>query len=265
MKLNIKYAAVSPISHNGDEILSTIAPFRRQKINYNGEIIDVPAVSGNSFRGVWRRLGADILMKLLGLEKVKPELYHILFAGGALEGSNEDEQVLFKREIREKIPFLSVFGSAINTFILEGKLSSGFGYVVSKECEQMTDIKSERSIYEFLSTEFYTRREDYEAEKNEVVDGTVQMKYECETLIAGTELQQTLILKSDKDNEIGCFMSILKEWNDNGAVIGGVSRAGHGRVKIEGINFDDYKDQIEGYKKYCIDNAEIIKELLLKL
>lgn len=264
MKLDIKYKALSPISHNGDEVLSTVSPFRRQKVDYNDEIIDIPVLSGNGFRGVWRRIGAKHLLDSLGIENINPDLYHMLFAGGALTGSTEEEQVLYKREIREKVPFLSVFGSAMGNFMLSGKLSSGFGYVISEETKTFTGIESERSIYEYLSTEFYTRRDDYEAGSAEDVADTVQMKYETEVLIAGTELLQTVILKDCTELEIGCFMNILQLWKKDGAIIGGVARVGHGRVEFD-IDFDNYREQIEEYNSYIQENKETIKQYILGL
>jgi len=251
MKLDIRYKALSPISHNGDEVLSTVSPFRRQKVNYEENIIDIPVLSGNGFRGNWRRIGAKHLLDNLGVEKVSPDLYHMLFAGGALTGSTEDEQVTYKKEIRRLIPFLSVFGSAMGNFMLSGKLSSGFGYVISQETVKFTGIESNRTIYEFLSTEFYTRREDYEADETEV-------------LIAGTEIMQTVILKSCTDIEIGCFMSILQNWEKEGAIVGGVSRAGHGRVEFN-IDFNIFQKEIEAYQTHLKENKEIIKEFIIGL
>jgi hypothetical protein len=265
MKLDIRYKALSPISHNGDEVLSTVSPFRRQKVDYAGNIIDIPVLSGNGFRGNWRRIGAKHLLDNLGIEKVSPDLYHMLFAGGALTGSTEDEQVTYKKEIRRLMPFLSVFGSAMGSFMLSGKLSSGFGYVISEETEQFTGIKSNRTIYEFLSTEFYTRREDYEADRgDEIPEKTVQMKYETEVLIAGTEIMQTVILKSCTDIEIGCFMNILQQWQKEGAIIGGVARAGHGRVDFD-IDFSEYQDKIYKYNDYIKENTQEISSFLTGL
>jgi hypothetical protein len=264
MKLDVIYTALSPISHNSDETLSTVSPFRRQKVNYNNEIIDIPVLSGNSFRGVWRRIGAKHLIESLNIEKIDAKLYHLLFAGGALTGSTEDEQIQHKRKIRELVPFLSVFGSSMGNFMLSGKLSSGFGYVISEETEQFTNEKSNRSVYEFLSTEFYTRREDFETENDSETADTIQMKYETEVLISGTKIKQTLIFKDFNGLELGCFMNILQIWKNQGAVIGGVNRVGHGRVDFN-IDFDKYKEYIEKYENFLADNYDTIKDFLVML
>jgi CRISPR/Cas system-associated protein Cas7 (RAMP superfamily) len=95
IKKNIVYTALSPLSHNGDETLSTTAPFRRQTVLFNNEIIEIPVISGNSIRGIWRRLGAKYLIEKIGLkeEEISAELYHKLFTGGSLNSSVDHAQI----------------------------------------------------------------------------------------------------------------------------------------------------------------------------
>lgn len=265
IKKNIIYTALSPLSHNGDEILSTTAPFRRQTILYDNEIIEIPVISGNSIRGIWRRLGAKYLIEKLGLkeEEISAELYHKLFTGGSLNSSVDHAQITYRREVRRLIPFLSIFGSALDSFILKGKIVSSFLYPVSAETQQFTGIKSDKEVYGCLGIEFYTRRDDYEEKKDEFIEKSDQMKYEGEVIIPGTELSQLVILDSNHENEIGCFMQIIKDFTEK-PLIGGVGRAGHGQVSLN-LNYKEFEKEIEVYNNFLTENKEEIKELLLKL
>lgn len=265
IKLNINYEALSPISHNGDETLSNTVPFRRQSIIVDNEVEEVPVISGNSLRGVWRRIGAKNLIEILGItqDECNADLYHKLFTGGSLNSSTDDIQITYRREVREKIPFLSVFGSALDNFILKGKLIIGFMYPVCKQTKKYTGIESDDDVYKFISTEFYTRRDDYEEGKDEVIEKSEQMIYEGEVLIAGTKFNQIVILDTEHYREIGCFMKVLQLFNEK-SYIGGVSRVGHGHVKFD-VDFTKYEKYIKEYEDYLQENKEEIKSFLLKL
>jgi hypothetical protein len=259
-RLNIIYEATSPISHGGDETLSNISPFRRSKMNLKGKIIDLPVVTGNSIRGVWRRLGMIELLKLIELEKDSLNIatYHLLFTGGSLTAGSEDTQTLRKREIREILPFLSIFGSAITNDMLAGKLSSGILYPVSFETEEITSIPEEKSIYEFISTEFFTRKDDFEEDEK---TGTNQMIYETEVMIAGTKFFQDVTLKNVNEIEQGAFFHMLEIFQKN-SVIGGKNNVGHGRIKFD-FDFEKERENINKYVNFVIENKEKIKDYII--
>ena len=265
IKENILYTALSPISHNGDETLSNTVPFRRQTIVVGDEVEEVPVISGNSIRGIWRRLGAQHLLDAVGLtqEECKVDLYHKLFTGGSLNSSSDDIQVTFRREVRAKVPFLSIFGTALDSFILKGKLICSFMYPVCRQTTKYTGIESEKDVYEFISSEFYTRRDDYEEQQDEVIDKSNQMIYDGEVLIAGTKFNQILILDTPHSIEIGCFFNILKLFKEK-PFIGGVSRAGHGQVDFN-LDFSKYEKEINEYNEFLKENKEDIKSFLIGL
>lgn len=262
---NVRYKALSPISHNGDETLSNTVPFRRQSIVVDSEVEEVPVISGNSIRGIWRRIGARHLLDTLGIneDECSVDLYHKLATGGSLSSSKDDIQALYRREVREKVPFLSIFGTALDSFILKGKIISGFLYPICKQTQKYTAIKTDDDIYKFISTEFYTRKDDYEEACGEELEKSDQMIYEGEVLIAGTEFNQTLIIDSPHPREIGCFFKIMQLFKEK-PFIGGVSRAGHGQVEFD-IDFSKYEKEIKDYENYLEENKEELKEFLLKL
>ncbi|MCZ4590637.1 hypothetical protein O4328_44720 [Rhodococcus opacus] len=62
----------SPISHRG-ELIGTTAICRRMKVlQPDGSVELVPVISGNSFRGVLRRIGEELLRDVLGYEGKLP-------------------------------------------------------------------------------------------------------------------------------------------------------------------------------------------------
>jgi CRISPR/Cas system-associated protein Cas7 (RAMP superfamily) len=261
IRLKIKYTALSPISHNSDEALSNITSFRRQCIKNKDEVLEIPVVTGNSVRGILRRVGADMIINDLGMtkEELNVNLYHKFYTGGSLTKGTDEAKVNLKRSIREFLPNLSVFGTAMDDFILKGKLICGFLYPVSKQTETFTGIESTQDVYELLSTEFYTRRDDFEGESKE----TNQMLYETEVLIAGSELSQDIILDTDKEIEIGFFCKTLKKFSEK-PFIGGVSRAGHGKVEMD-INFSEYQKYIDKYDEFIeqrrVEIIEFVKTI----
>ncbi|EKT79054.1 hypothetical protein WSS_A29229 [Rhodococcus opacus M213] len=111
----IEMTARSPISHRG-ELIGTTAIGRRMKVlQPAGSVELVPVISGNSFRGVLRRIGEELLRDVLGYEGQLPlAVAHTLRNGGAIV-KTQAEPITGRRlhQLRELIPQLSVFGGAI--------------------------------------------------------------------------------------------------------------------------------------------------------
>ncbi len=107
--------ARSPISHRG-ELIGTTAIGRRMKIlQPDGSVELVPVISGNSFRGVLRRIGEELLRDVLGYEGQLPlAVAHTLRNGGAIV-KTQAEPITGRRlhQLRELVPQLSVFGGAV--------------------------------------------------------------------------------------------------------------------------------------------------------
>ncbi|WP_259465725.1 hypothetical protein [Rhodococcus opacus] len=123
----IEMAARSPISHRG-ELIGTTAIGRRMKIlQPDGSVELVPVISGNSFRGVLRRIGEELLRDVLDYEGQLPlAVAHTLRNGGAIV-KTQAEPITGRRlhQLRELIPQLSVFGGAIGAAPIDGCLRIG--------------------------------------------------------------------------------------------------------------------------------------------
>src|SRR5690554_6003612 len=173
--------AITPIHHGGDESTGARATLRRMKYLVDGKRVEIPVISGNAIRGVLRRLIMAHMLETLGYGKRTEEgeaddrmksmkAYHMLFSGGTLE-SVEDSGAIdlaLRRELRTSLPALSVFGSAIGNQMIEGKMKCGIAVPVCTELaafqpgEQATN-----SIYELLTDDFTTRKDDLHGEREE--------------------------------------------------------------------------------------------------
>lgn len=257
-------STLSPLAHNSDESLGVDTKFRRIQTIHDSKAIKVPVYSGNAFRGILRRLAAKQFCDLLdlGKESISDRLYYTFFTGGALQkGSSQDYiEVGKKREMREKIPFLSLFGTALQNQIIAGKLEIGLGIPCAKETEHMTGTPSELTIWEFLDEVFYVRKDDREDKQDEKKkdDAAQQMKYTIEVLIPGVVMQHRIVANYCSPVELACLGHAMQAMTASG-ILGGKSGTGHGRVKY------DYAPEFENpkpYLDYVTKNKESILEYI---
>jgi hypothetical protein len=114
--------AVSSLTHGG-ETRGTITLLRRERIRQpGGDAVYVPLISGNSFRGVLRRIGEDLLREVLGYDGQIPlAAAHALRGGGALaRTAAEPLSGQRLRQLRDLVPQLGVFGCAGGGRIIDG-------------------------------------------------------------------------------------------------------------------------------------------------
>lgn len=128
-RYSFKITAKSPIVHGEymDGVdTGNVMLFRRLPIvSFDDQVKSVPVLSGNSLRGVMRRLLTREFFDTLCFRHDK--LYLAMANGGALEKTLDQyvrpEKI---RETRELLPILSAFGSAMYTYMLPGVLNMGF-------------------------------------------------------------------------------------------------------------------------------------------
>jgi len=250
----------SPLTHGSDEVVGTDTKFRRMKFVVNGDIEEIPILSGNSIRGVMRRLGADDLLKRVEIDKVSDMMYYTLFSGGALkEGASARKiDIDIKRNIRKKIPFISIFGTALLQQMLPSKLEVGMAVPICLETREYTNINSDFSIWDLCDDIFYTRKDDLQ-ETKDVETETHQMKYTVEALASGTQLKHSFVLKGMNSIERACFYSILDKFGKEGS-LGGSSRIGHGK-----FTWDYVIENYALYYEFLEDNKEEIKGFIREL
>jgi len=253
-----KVKTLSPIHTGSDEVSGIDRGIRRREYLVAGETIEVPIISANSFRGILRRVIANDFVHLLGLElkTLVPSFYYLLFSGGALSKSEGVINITEREEFYKNIPMLRVFGGATGSAILPGLLIVEDLVPIVKELEEFTGYRSDISLYDVVSEEFGTRKDDYPY-KGEVETQTQQMLYRYEVLKAGIELILNIYLQNianelDEDLIIR-GLRLLKEEKR----IGAKSNIGLGRLK-----YPELPEEKGIYKKYIEENKEkIIKYL----
>lgn len=244
--------ALSSITHNGGEKNGTVTQLRREKfVQPNGRPIEIPVISGNSIRGKLRDIAAMDILTFAGTKiKVDADSFNLLFTGGSLESTGDSGINVEKvRQMRRDMPMLSVLGGSVGNVILPGKVEIGKLIPIAKETlhlipEQYHNAYTEepKSIWEYCQLEMYTRKDDAKDEvKKEFLqeaDGKkkerpVQMKYDTETIAAGTKFYWRICLKDTTDIETGAFLQTLNTWAEQNSQVGGNGRVGHGALNLE--------------------------------
>lgn len=252
--------ALSSISHNGGERNGTITQLRREKfVQPNGKVAKVPVISGNAIRGILRDRGMYSMLNELGygvegdgsVKGLSLQAFYFLFSGGALTSTGtEGINIETFREMREAIPLIGLFGGAVGNVIMPGKMKIGKLIPICSETAHLIPnrfISDEPStIWDFCQTEMYTRRDDekndrvrmliskpaieaqgYEAKKT----APQQMKYEVETLAAGTKFFWRITLEDVSDVEFEAFLATMLFFSKS-PNIGGKGAVGHGEISI---------------------------------
>lgn len=222
---------LAPMSHNDEVTLSTETKFRRMAYTIEGRKVEIPVYSGNAYRGRLRRLAMRRYLDALGVTECSPKLHYLLHAGGSLEkGSKQTaDPVGARREVRRLIPPLSLFGTALESYLVSGKLQVGIALPICRELVPYTEQPSDRSIWDCLTTVFYTRRDDLEDKPEEAP--VQQMKYQIEVLVPGTVLQHTFALLDASAIEASCFGDLMRAFEAE-PLLGGMAAKGHGRVHV---------------------------------
>jgi len=261
--------ALTSISHLGGT-LGTRSLLRREKvIQPNGEVEEVPIISGNGLRGLLRDRGMLHMLKQLGygvneetgeVVGLSLQAFYFLFSGGILESTPDYGLDLESaRRWRELVPLISLFGGAARNQILPGKLKVGKAIPI---CQETAHIIPQRflpqsllSIWDLIQEEAYTRKDDEKSEELRVfivpedrelvevrkrleeelgrkIGPKQQMRYHIETLAAGTQFYWELIVDDPTLLELDALVVVLGEFAKY-PFIGGRSSVGLGKVKVE--------------------------------
>lgn len=239
---------------------------RKMKVLYEGNPVLIPVISGNSIRGMMRRLGAQSFLKSLHLDpqKISRKLYYLLFSGGSLEagegkGKNKAAKAktvqLVSEELRKYIPLASLFGCSFHKQILQGKVLVDFLVPYVDETAALygkpkPGIRSSH-ITDWL---FYTRQDDPEQKEK-----TSQMIYQFEYVMPNVEFFHSFTLMGADDVETALFFHLLDELNKYGR-IGGKIAQGHGKVYFHYSLNENYS--AEPYFRFIAENKEEIIHFL---
>jgi len=268
LRLDGTITLLSPLSHIGESTGPDSWLSQDIIIGPDGQPVECFVYSGNAFRGILRDMAAQYMLDKLGGLKIPLEAFYLLFAGGALSGT-QSLDIDQARMYRRNIPMLSIFGGGVGNQILPGKIKMGAMYPLVAECQRvlpphlrdpkapswtrwtfeksftrMDDAKNDnRREYlaeaallpgqEQLALDGNVNQETGEVkQKKKEKDAPQQMRYTVEMLAAGAVLYQRIDLVDMNDLELGAFVSALAEFSKH-PYIGGKSGTGHGLCDIE--------------------------------
>lgn len=266
-KFDIKIRLLSPLMHYGDEMSGTMQTARKMPFRVGNEYIDIPVFSGNALRGIIRRLLMQDLLEKIGysVSSVSQNVYYTLFSGGALK-SGGGIDLEFKKMLKENCPALVLLGSAFGNQMTEGKMKVDISKPVCSEMNDYNVNKSDISIFDgMLSDVFHTRLDSLKSNVEVCGDceekQVVQMKYEAETLSAGTVLETGIYLECASELEVSCAEYALNLLKNHG-YIGGKSASGYGKISLE---FNNSDDNGELYKNFVDEHKEEIRNFIAYL
>lgn len=287
-----KVNALTQISHNGGEINGNVSAFRRMKVvQPNGKYIDIPHVSGNAVRGKLRDLCAKITLDALGEGndpmKASPELFQLLFSGGTLTSGNTQGDIDKHREMREKIPMISLFGGAWGNAILQGKMKINPFIPIAQETNHILPPafrdSAAPSVFTYLQLQMFTRRENtndmefqpyLERQPDQRIE-TSQMIYYTETMAAGTPFYWRVVLEDVTDEEFDLFLTVMSRF-ERVPVTGGKGSVGFGQIQIEQAEWKEMIKQDNSlsivnetteslYMRYISDKKDSISAFMKKI
>jgi len=255
--------AQAPIHHGGDEKAGNQSLVRRQSYIVDNSVIEIPVISGNSIRGILRRMIWDDLLERVEYTLTNMKIYHMLFTGGSLEAvDSKDSGVIdieMKRKLRAELPPLAVMGTALGNQMFEGKLKCAIAQPICSELREFLPedlpVQATTSIYELVSFDFMTRLDDVKEARQEG-EAAHQMLMNFEVINPGTVFVHSFTLDNPSDVEKAVLAHALNLWREK-PWVGGKSSVGYGNVKISYELDDD-----SAYLKFIEDNKEQICETL---
>jgi len=197
----------------------------------NKHIDYVPTISGNSIRGVLRRMAMYDYAKIAGITSFNQNQYHMLFTGGTLSDSTSFEDLGRRQELIQHCPMIGLFGSAIGNQTIQGELKVGQPRLLCREYKT-----SQLSYHEQIDVIFSTRHDSQKLENGILIEETSdekhQMKYEYEVFSPGSVFEHSFACTSDNDLLISAFWRVLELFKES-PYITAKGSVGHGEIALE--------------------------------
>lgn len=244
IRWDVDIVAQSSIVHRENytaEDSDTFTLFRREKIiSPDGQILQVPLISGSSFRGVLRRIGEALTAGVLGYEDIALPVpaAHLLTNGGRLAKSAHPLADEEERHLKALLPQIAVFGGAASNRIMSGLLAVG---KVLPEVAELAHLLPRpphstplRPAVFSVADESFTHLPDHRPTaahppRMDSADTSPLGRFAVETLPAGTRLQTWARLDNATEYQAAFFDNVLTTFAAHGH-LGGRTAAGHGRI-----------------------------------
>ena len=261
--------ALTPIFHGGDEKTGS-TPVLRVILVYTDKYgeVPIPYISGNGIRGKLRRLIMRDLFDLVEYETENPKLHHALFSGGILESTEENTGVIdlaFRKQIRETLPPVALFGCALGNQMIAGILTVEHMWPICLEYKPylpekyQSDKRAIQNIRTFTDQSFITRRDDLRAERAED-EQAVQMKVDYECFVPGTKFYHRFIVQIPDAVQLSCMGRVFDLFSLM-PYVGGRSSSGDGKIAL---NYENKPNSML-YLEFVEERKNEIRNLLSKL
>jgi len=227
--------------HHGDQTRGVLTLLRRELLILpDGSSVEVPVISGNTFRGRLRRVAEELLREVLDYEgQLSPAAAHALRGGGSLVRTTREPLSGARLvRIRELLPPIGIFGAAGGGAIIDGALTVHKVIPHVRETNHLTEASATGSALDLPQVESYTRQDDCGTRDFAVLcpdggDGPApQMLFRLETFPAGTVFSAGLSLRRPSLLDLAFFVELLERFAEDGH-LGGRVGIGHGRVRLD--------------------------------
>lgn len=225
---------LSPLSHGAFDAGpdGNVMPLRRFPVMLDGQVVEVPAVSGNALRGRLRRIIMRDFLRLIGLGPDDPQwdwIYTHAVNGGALSGSADTTVDPARiRRVRTNVPPLSVFGAALGSWFLPGRVSVGICWPVcdvTVKAGVVTGGGPEPTLADIEGDVQHVRLPDRDVAIHQDIK---PMPHGTETLTAGVILRTSILFHREAtDVEQAIIVSAVSRLD----MLGGNNARGLGRVE----------------------------------
>lgn len=260
--------ALSSIAHAG-EAAGRVHTLRRETlVGPDGRLVSsVPVISGAAIRGWMRRAGARMVHEALAQDGLLPFTIELaLTQGGALAETRSAREVLTgdrQARLRELVPFLGLMGVAGGGRVMSGRLEVSKALPVARQTlplipspareryEAMAPGGGWASVFSLVQYEGYSVAPDG-AGLGAVVEGgglegVSPMRFEEETLAAGTRLWHRVSAVDATAMEVGVLDDLMAAWVARGRLGG---RRGKGMGLFEG----EYRRSVlDAWGRPCAD------------
>lgn len=269
-RFDLTATALEPIAH-GAGTVGNLTRLRKQEfIGPDGELVEVPFISGNSFRHKIREGAVRFALEAMGQpEGFTKAIVDLLFSGGHLNKAGAAVDLTRARRMEQLFPALSLMGYSAGNVMVESKITVRNWHVVCAENRFRLPPTLADSPHAKLSAgqvrvvEFSTRREatrsphvnrlltDGERERldafaaaklrgEEAGKGdSSQMISHVDVIKAGTTLWSAIIVHDISHAELaalqGGLMYACEGTADDGGLLfslGAKSRGGYGLVSV---------------------------------
>lgn len=241
----VDITALTSIVHKDDARTGggTHTLFRREKIvTATGDVALVPIVSGNAWRGILRRTGETLIAEVLDYagHLTTPAAY-LLRNGGALRKTTTTFTPADERRLKGLVPLIGLFGGAAGGRIMSGNTTVSKLVPVIAETAHLLPQghpTPAHAAHDILGQESFSHTDDTPAGHTHSDDtpatdaGDPRLRYDLETLIAGTGLHGRIHLAHATPTEYALLDDILDTFATTGH-LGARAAAGHGAIRAE--------------------------------